>query len=120
MEPIYGQNLLEAGKNGIRLRNGSVLVIHHLFRTGLVYKRGKRHQGDSPDFVLLGTLDGRPIVAVIELKCRSLVKTLNAERRRLGYGEFESISCDSPLLRKYLLKRDESFAMCASCKYFVG
>lgn len=77
-------------------------------------------RGDSPDFVLLGTLDGRPIVAVIELKCRSLVKTLNAERRRLGYGEFESISCDSPLLRKYLLKRDESFAMCASCKYFVG
>lgn len=63
MEPICGQNLLEAGCSGIRLEDGSVLVINHLFRAGLVQKRGKKHQKDYPDFMLLGALDGQPIVA---------------------------------------------------------
>lgn len=77
MEPIYGCNLLEAGKNGIKLEDGSVLVTQHLFRVGTVHKRGKKHQKDSPEFSLLGTLDGQPIVAVVNLKCRSKAKMQN-------------------------------------------
>jgi hypothetical protein len=108
MEPIYGMNILEWAKNGARLEDGSVLKVHHLFRAGLLQKRNQKYQKDSPDFILIGTLDGRRIVAVVELKCRSKMKTQDAERRRAGYGKFASISCNSLDLCKYLLKRDEA------------
>jgi hypothetical protein len=108
MEPIYGTNILELGKEGIKLEDGKVLIVQHLFRAGLVQKRGRKYQKDSPDFILIGTLDGAPIVAVVEMKCRSKTKTQDAERRRAGYGNFASVSCDSPDLRKYMLKRDEA------------
>lgn len=40
MKPIYGKQLLDNGKGGITLEDGSVLVVEHLFRAGLVQKRG--------------------------------------------------------------------------------
>ena len=82
--------------------------MHHLFRAGLLQKRNRKYQKDSPDFILIGTLDGCQIVAVVELKCRSKMKTQDAERCRAGYGKFASISCNSPDLHKYMLKRDEA------------
>jgi hypothetical protein len=80
MEPIYGMNILEAAKNGVQFENGSLLVIQHLFRAGLVQKSGsQKDQNDSLDFVLIGTLDGEHFVAIVELKCRSNTNTQNAE-----------------------------------------
>lgn len=79
MEPIYGANILKTGKDGIKLENGSILVVQHLFRAGLVEKRHRPYQKDSPDFILIGTLDGEPLVAVVELKCRSKTNTQDAE-----------------------------------------
>lgn len=108
MEPIYGMNILEAAMNGIRLIDGSILVVKHLFRVGTVQQQNRRYQKDSADFLLIGTLNGRSIIAIVELKCRSKSSTQDAERKRLGFGRFASISCDSPDLRKYLLKRDEA------------
>ena len=49
MEPVHGRNILEMGKEGIELEDGSVLVVQHLFRAGLVQKRGRKYQKDSPD-----------------------------------------------------------------------
>jgi hypothetical protein len=80
MEPVHAKNLIAAGKDGIALEDESVLVVQHLFRAGLLQKRGcKYHQKASPDFILIGTLDGEPIVAVVEMKCRSKAKTQDSE-----------------------------------------
>jgi hypothetical protein len=108
MEPIYGMNILEWAKNGIRLEDGSVLKVHHLFRAGLLQKKNRMYQMDSPDFIIIGTLVGHEIVAVVELKCRSKMKTQDLERCHARYRKFVSISCNSLDLHKYLLKRDEA------------
>lgn len=108
MEPIYAENLLKAGKDGIKLQDGKVLIIHHLYRAGLLQKTGSKYQKDSPDFILIGTLDGEPLVAVVEMKARCKTKTQEAERRRVNFGEFASVSCRSPDLRKFLLNRGEA------------
>jgi hypothetical protein len=49
MEPVYAKNLIAPGKDGIALEDESVLVVQHLFRAGLLQKRGCRYQKDSPD-----------------------------------------------------------------------
>jgi len=108
MEPVYGTNILNDGKDGIELEDGSILVVQHLFRAGLLQKQGRKYQKDSPDFILIGTLDGEPLKAVVEMKCQSKTKTQDAERNRNGYGKFASVSCASPDLRKYMLKRDKA------------
>jgi hypothetical protein len=56
-----------------------MLVVQHFFRAGLLQKRGCKYQKDSPDFILIGTLDGEPIVAVVKMKCRSKAKTQDSE-----------------------------------------
>lgn len=74
MEPIYGTNILEFGREGVKLvkpEDGFILVEQHLFRAGLVQKRGRKYQKDSPDSILVGTLDGDPIVAGVEMKWQS-------------------------------------------------
>lgn len=42
MEPVYGHELLQLGKDGINLGNWRVLVINHLFRAGLLHKYGPK------------------------------------------------------------------------------
>jgi hypothetical protein len=79
MEPVYAKNLIAAGKDGIALEDESMLVVQHLFRADLLQKRGCKYQKDSPDFILIGTLDGEPIIAVVKMKCRSKAKTQDSE-----------------------------------------
>lgn len=109
MESVYGEQVLDQSKgDGILTADGKRLVVDHLFRTGLVQKRGKPHQKDSPDFVALGSLDGEAITAAVEMKARCKTTTNDAERQRTGYGEFITVSCRDRRLRRYLLKRSEA------------
>lgn len=101
-------NILQAGKDGIRLEDGKLLVVQHLFRAVLVQKSGQKYQKDSPDFILIGMLDGQQIVAVVQLKCRSKTKTHDAECHQAGYRKFASVSCQSTEHCSYMLKRGEA------------
>jgi hypothetical protein len=69
MELIYGMNILNEGKEGKRLKDGSVLDRPHLFRAGLLQKCDCKYQKDSPDFIVIGPLDGKPLLVVVKIKC---------------------------------------------------
>jgi hypothetical protein len=47
--PRISLHLEVAPKDGIALEDESVLVVQHLFRAGLLQKRGCKYQKDSPD-----------------------------------------------------------------------
>ena len=72
MEVIYGKQLIQMSDetDGILLSNGKKLIVLHMHRAGLVSNVSREYQKDSPDFILLGTIDGEFFSAVVEMKAR--------------------------------------------------
>ena len=93
----------------VLLSNGKTLIALHARRVGLVSDASKEHQKDSPDCVLVGTIDGEILSAVVEMKARCSSIAAAKERRRLNSErQCSRISCYSDDLRKHALKKIRS------------
>ena len=112
-EVIYGKQCIQMSDetDGILLSNGKKLIgLHMLYRTGLVSNVSREHQKDSPDFLLIGTLDEEFFSAIVEMKARCSSITAAKERRRLNSErQCSHVSCYSDELRKHVLKNLKQF-----------
>ena len=91
------------------LSNGKRLVVLHMYRAGLVSNICREYQKDSPDFILVGTIDGEFFSAVVEMKARCSSIAAAKERRRLNSErQYSYISYYSDDLRKHVLKKSEA------------
>ena len=81
-----------------------------MYRAGLVNYVSREYQKGSPDFVLIGTLDGEFFSAVVEMKARCSSIAAAKERRRLNWErQYSYVSCYSDELRKHVLKNQKQF-----------
>ena len=81
-----------------------------MYRAGLVSNVSRECQKDSPDFVLIGTLDGKKVSSVVEIKSRCSSIAATKEIRRLNSKRNCScVSSYSNELLKHALKNLKQF-----------
>ena len=86
IEVICGKQLIQMSDetDGILLLNRKNVIVLHIYQAGLVSNVLKKYQKDSPDFILVRTIDRELFSTVILMKacCSSLIAA--KERRRLN------------------------------------
>ena len=111
MEGACGKQLLQMSddNDGITFQNGKKLKISYLFRAGSVFRSDRQYQKDSPDFVVIGTLDNVHTIAIVEMKARCSSSTAAKERRKNNFlRDYSYLPWHSNELRKCILKKSEA------------